>query len=331
MKLDRTTCRLFGDMPREVSLGRLKVNTVDDLANYVSTNNGVTDCYVSTTTLDGLVTEIYYDIDSPNLEDAFLETCWVYEWLLRKGCCVVPVITAGKGFNLHKILRPKRYEDGQESKRLIKNATLWVLSQVFGYDEKTRIIYTDCFDPQVIGNLRRVCRIPNTLRPPKNLAWCTYLPPDFHKMKLIDIIALTKEPQHFDYDFNGEDLPSLEDFPEAPEGVKVVHPETRRRNEEIDDSGIDLKGHAVLQNLLRPCLYRHMMRDNPPHDVRVASTIDLLDFFSPREILSMYKELRWIDFETSSTVDYIESCKGYIPYSCSKLRDMGIPRTCCVG
>jgi len=85
-----------------------------------------------------------------------------------------------------------------------------------------------------------------------------------------------------------------------------------------------------LKNVLRPCLYRHIIRSEPPHQVRVATTVDLLSFFTESEILKMYSSLGWIDWDPKQTAYQIGTCKSLRSYSCKTLRQKGVPRECCV-
>lgn len=331
MRLDKTTLTLFGEMPREVGKKRSYIDTTNKLTKYVMKHNGIEDCFVSTTTLDGLITEIFFDIDSPlGIEGAIEDFKKLYKWLIDHPYNPVPVATGKKGFHIHVRLKPKRYIDALEAKQKLKNATMWILSEVFGYDDR-KVIKTTVIDPHIIGDIRRPCRIPNTLRPPENNSWCIYLPQHVEDLSVTDITRLTKAPQEWDGDlWEDSRLPALEDFPTAPEGLRVICDNGRDEIENIPDTGFTLRGNVMLKNLLRPCLYRHMIRDNPAHEVRVAATADLLQFFSPGDILNMYKTLNWIDFDADYVAYQIGSIKGLIPYSCTRLRELGIPKTCCV-
>jgi len=332
VRLDRTTLTLFGEMPREVGQQRSYIDTTDKLTKYVMKNSGTSDCFVSTTTLDGLITEIFTDIDSPlGIEGAIEDFKKLYKWLIDHAYNAIAVATGKKGFHIHVRLKPKRYIDAQEARRKLKNATMWMLAQAFGYDEKTKIVNTRVVDPKMIGDIRRICRIPNTLRPPENNSWCVYLPQYLEDLDVTDITRLMKAPQEWDGDlWEDSRLPALEDFHTAPEGLRVICDNGRDEIEDIPDTGFALRGNIMLKNLLRPCLYRRMIRDNPPHEVRVAATADLLQFFSPSDILNMYKTLNWIDFDADYTAYQIASIKGLTPYSCTRLRQLGIPKTCCV-
>jgi len=321
MKLDPTTIRLFSPFDREVANPRRRrIHTMGEFIRFIERNNGRNDCYVSIYPADGAIDKIFFDLDSPkgvigSVEDAR----HLYSWLLMKGFNVVPVVSGKKGFHLYVLLKPRRYEN---AKKLLTRASYWILCEAFGYTDGE--VRTATVDPHPIGDVRRISRIPNTLRPPENLTWCTYLPEDWITMDTAELVAHMKSPHTYDYDLTGH-YPTLDEFPEPP--VEITEWEPIGDVTPIQP----MKGNIFLKNLLRPCLYRHMMSDNPPHVVRVASTIDLLDFFDPTEIFEVYKTLGWADWDPEVTMRQIESCKGLKPYGCKRLRKLGIPSVCCVG
>ena len=263
------------------------------------------------------------------MEGAFEEACKLHLWLIENGYNVIPVVSGKKGFNEYILLKAKQYPDETEAKKLLKNATHWILCQVFGYGKDNRIIKTDTIDPQIIGDVRRVSRIQNTLRPPENLTWCTYLPLDFPDMDIGEITLLMKEPQMIEYDISMS-LPTLDDFPEAPENVRVR--KTKQKPITTQHKGsVQIRDHTILKDILRPCLYRHLMMRNPLDIVRVAVTADLQQFFTRKEIFEMYNSLGWQDWDPQKTMYWIDSIgdRDLHPCGCKKLRELGIPNQGC--
>jgi len=317
MKIDSTTLHLFGEMPREMgNPSRITVYNIEQMSRFIEENNGVRDVYTSVYPLNGVIDKIFFDLDGKGaLDDAKK----IYKWLKEKGFCGIPIASGKKGFHLYVLLKPAKY--GDETKKLLLKASLSILQSVFK-DEKSYI----SVDPHPIGDVRRICRVPNTLRPPQNLNLCTYLPPDsFLDMTEEDVTVHIKSPHVYEYEFDGK-LPTLKDFPE-PEGYDLK--EWKPIQNEIPI--ITKDGNVFLRNVLRPCLYRRLLTPEPPHHVRVAATIDLLKFFSPEEILNFYSQLGWSDWEPKTTYYQIEHCKGLKAYSCRKLRRLGVPSVCCVG
>lgn len=324
MKPDSTTLHLFGDMPREVATPKRKViRRVSEFARFIEENNGIHDCYTSVYPLTGMVDEIFFDLDGPK---SLGDTKKMYGWLRNEGYSVIPVASGKKGFHLHILLKPRKYEDEpteslESVKHLLLRASLSVLSSIFGGGKETSV----SVDPHPIGDVRRICRIPNTLRPPENLNWCTYLPPDdFLDMTEEDVARHIKSPHSYEYDFDGK-LPELTDFPE-PEGFELKTWEPVGYETPI----IPSSGNEFLRRVLRPCLYRRILGPMPSHSVRVASTVDLLKHFSSETVFNIYRQLGWADWDPDKTRYYIEHAPTK-SYSCRKLRRLGIPSVCCVG
>ena len=115
-----------------------------------------------------------------------------------------------------------------------------------------------------------------------------------------------------DFDYDYDDTPSWEPMSRSSEST-VSNPS------------------LFLRLLLRPCLYRHIIGIHPSHEVRVAATVDLLQNYNPETILEIYSTLGWEDYEEKLCYSQILSCGKYKPYSCSKLKALGIPNSCCVG
>ncbi len=331
MRLAGTTLRLHSHYPIQVGLNKRTIHSPIELQHYVESNNGISDCFASIGTLNFLLNKIYIDIDSPRgVEGAFEEACKIHLWLIENGYDVIPVISGKKGFNEYILLKPKRYANKIEAKSLLKNATHWILCQIFGYGRDNSIIKTDTIDPQIIGDVSRISRIPDTLRPPENLTWCTYLPLDFPDMDIGEVILLMKEPQMIEYDISMS-LPTLNDFPEAPENVRVTRKTKQKPITTQHKGSVQIRDHSILKDLLRPCLYRHLMMRNPLDIVRVAVTADLQQFFTRKEIFEMYKSLGWLDWDPQKTMHWIDSIgdRGLHPFGCKKLRELGIPNECC--
>lgn len=323
MKLDPTTLTLFSPFEREVANPRRwRIHSKDEFIRFIENNSGRADCFSSIYPADGTIDKIYFDIDDPEgLVACRDEAVQLYLWLKMEGYNVIPVLSGKKGFNHYLLLKPKQYEN---SKELLTKATYSILCNAFGYDDETGEIKTDFVDPHPIGDVRRISRIPNTLRPPENLTWCTYLPYDWFKMTNAELVSQMKSPRTYEYDLDGT-FPVLEDFPDPPAEIM------KRKIIESVEPAKPMKGNIFLKNLLRPCLYRHMMSDHPRHSVRVASTVDLLGFFEPRKILEMYRALNWTRWDPELTLDQIYSCRHLSPYGCKRLRQLGIPEACCIG
>ena len=337
--MDSTTKLLFGRLPREVACPqRWVVDSWRDFSNFVENNNGLYDCYTSVYPTNYLIDKIFFDCDYGGvLEDTKL----IYKWAMKNEYDAIPIVSGKKGYHIYIITKPKIY--GKDAKLLLTKATYSIIKSIFGsfkqelfitpYGKEVQVFRNMdriiTVDPAPCGDIRRISRIPQTLRPPENLNYCTYLPPDdFLDMTEEDIITHMKQPHTYNYKVNFNKAPLLTDFEYEfdDECYTDWTPMATGKIVKTENPNLFLKG------ILRPCLYRHLTSIHPSHPVRVASTIDLLNAgFSPTEILSLYEKLGWEDFTPDYCLSQIESCMRFKkPYSCSKLRNMGIPRTCCV-
>ena len=315
--LDKTTLQLFGKFPREVATpARSMIYNLHAFENFVSTNNGVVDCFASLYQTTGEVDKISFDIDGIG---ALGEAKQLYKFLTSKEFFVIPVVSGKKGYHFHVLIKTHKTLD---NKPLLLNATLLLLQDAFGVNNKGEL-NCNCIDSHTFGDVRRIFRIPNTLRPPENRNWCTYLPPDQFLDMTEEEIAQHMKTFH-NYDYSGKYFPNLVEFPKT--AVKV------RNSVQMEANGVESgKDHTILKNVLRPCLYRNIISSNPCHMVRVATTVELLDFFSPDEIAGFFSSLGWTDWDHKQTIYQIGSCKGLKPYSCKTLQQRGIPRACCIG
>lgn len=315
--LDKTTLKLFGKFPREVgNPARSVVYNLKGLENFIINNNGIHDCYASVYPLTGEIDKISFDADG---KGALSESKQLYKNLRSQSFKVIPLVSGKKGFHLHALMKPKKYNPGKE---LLLNSTLKILEDAFGVNEKGEL-RCKSIDSHTFGDVRQIFRIPNTLRPPENRNWCTFLPQDeFLDMTYIDVAEHMKTVHTYQY--TGDLLPTLEEFPETKVKMKPIT--TIETDEEITVG----KGHPILKNVLRPCLYRHIRSSNPCHAVRVATTVDLLQFFTSSEIFRMFGSLHWSDWNPETTRYQIDHCRGLQSFSCKTLKRKGIPRKCCV-
>ena len=308
--IDPLTLQLFGQFPREVANpSRTVVHDLQGLKTFLIYNEGVRDCYTSLYPLSGEIDKILFELDgyARALEDAKN----IYSYLTNLGEVVVPVASGKKGIHLYHLLRPKKYGTEEETKRILHGKTYSILISVFGETDYNKTTVDTC----TIGNVRQIIRLPNTRRPPRNNSWCTYLPPGFMDSEWLDVINWTKMPHHMDR--VPAPTSTLDDIPDP--SIEIEGPQLNNL-----DTAIPISGNWFLEGVLRPCLYRGIMQPNPPHEVRVATTIDLLVSCSPHEILQIYSDLGWVDFNADETMTQIKSCSKYERYECPTLKRKGV-------
>jgi len=328
-------------MPREAgSPHRQPINNTQELVRFIDYNDGLNDCFITTYPLNNTIDKIFLDFDSQKglctHKQAFEDSKRVYEYLSGEGYRVVKLASGKKGVHLHTLFSPWRYKEEIDGKLVLWRATVQLLTDVFGElafgseinleGKSVRVVYAvkennrilGC-DPSVFGDVSRLCRLPNTRRPPENVTWCTWLPDEFVDMDWYDVVMWSRMAHS-----------------EGP--IKI--PRTTINKIRIDDSiqqtevkinnnntifnGENGHENIILKTVLRTCLYKHIMVANPVHIARVAATIDLLRFWSISDISTIYSTLNWADWDPQVTIEQIHSCKKYREFSCSALRKNGI-------
>lgn len=338
--LDATSLLLFGKFPRDIGFPyRQQVGTAKEMDRYASYNNGITDVFIAVYPSNYVIDKIFFDLDYG--PDVLGDAKKLYTWCLDNKYDAIPIVSGKKGYHIYLLTKPKIY--GPEAKIALTRASYSVIKSVFGsfkqeiyVDSKgkqNQILRTEkriiAPDPMVIGDIRRFGRLPNTLRPPENLNYCTFLPPDeFLDMTETDITRHMKEPHTYDYEVNLNESPLLTDFEydfeDVPDFKDWVPMST-------SSTVVTSNPCGFLKEILRPCLYRHIVSIHPCHMIRTAVAIDLLEYdYSPEEITDVFSTLGWEDFNEKITLEQVRSCTKYKPYSCTKLRNNGIPNVCCV-
>ena len=336
--IDRQTLNLFGNMPREVgNPQRWKIDNINQLSRFIQDNNGLNDCFISIYPSNVLIDKIFFDNDYGPF--VLKDSQKLVEWMNERDYEVIPLISGKKGFHIYMKTRPKIY--GPKAKLTLTKSTYSIIESVFGNfkieaiyigNKQQRILRTQkriiSPDPRVIGDISRLGRIPNTLRPPENINYCTYVSvEDFLSMDESDVAKYMKKPHKYIPQNKEFVYPILDDF-------EYEFPEVEHRDWTPFMSGSDIPSNPciLLEGLLRPCLYHNITKIHPSHDVRAAATIDLLQAgYTPTAILHIYSTLGWEDFDEEYCLGQILSFTGYNGYySCRKLKNLGIPTVCCV-
>jgi len=327
---DPLLMELFYPFKRTVGLYRSPVSSYSQFKDYVDRNNGIRDCFCSVYPSNLVVDKIFIDIDNKtHPKDVVDVAARLFESILYKGVRVVPTFSGRKGF--HIIIRTEKLspQDCPNLKGVLKAASVVLIASAMGEDPKdlARGGLSSYVDPRTIGDLQRIMRIPNTLRPPDNKLWCVPLPTCFPSMSIDDILEYASEPHIQSYPetrlANLVELakPIISEFPDiavAPYTTPVV------------DVGEGLLSASVIRKLMRPCLWNRINDPNPSHDVRLAATADLLNLgYSPDQLVEFYSRLGWVDFSHELTAKAVKRCVNLHPYSCKTLRFKGIPKVCC--
>jgi len=346
--MNKLTKQLFPNFPREIAFPwRKTVYSLLEFKREVQNNQGINDIYTSIYGSNFLINKLFFDLDYG--DDVLGDAKKIVNFCNEQGYQSIPIVSGKKGYHIYIIVKPQIHKE--KSKINLLTAHYSILNSVFGEFKrqmhtlksgktvsilrtKDRIIGPD---PQICGDVRRIARVPNTLRPPENINYCTYLPPDeFLDMSNDDVMIHKKSPHSYKTRIDYRNAPNLTDFKyefdEMPNFDKWTPIES---NKELVVFG---NPSSYLKGLLRPCLYRHMITIHPADTIRFASTLDLLTYtdLTPKEITSLYSVLGWEDFDREKTYNKIKNIQQnvlsgrYKPWPCQKLVSMNIPRICCV-
>jgi len=300
--------RLYPYFPRELGLPyRILVNSREEMLKTIRQFDGKTDIFASVYDASLIVDKLFYDFDG-NPEEAKIFYTFLTE---EKDLTVIPVHSGKRGIHLYILLRPS-----PPDKMLLTDVMLGLIEECFNGKCKT-------VDSHTFGNLRQLARVPNTRRPGLG-TYCVPLPLDWTKMTPAQLMDYIRSPRRGE--FEPRKFPSLSDFPRI---------QRERKGEIIIPAPVFKipQDERLFKDILRPCLWRAVHEKNPSHPARVATTIDLLNSgISPETILHWYSTLGWRDFDVKTIkyqIDHIARA-GYHSYSCRRLRELKIPRRCCV-
>jgi len=350
MNIDNTTLQLFSPFKRNVGNPyQFPIETQKDFEDFLIRNNGLNDCSASVYADDGVIDKIWFDFDG---EGAIEEAKLLYDYLKFLECKVIPVISGKKGIHLHLLVNSTLSVNEHDARVQLMDACQSIIANGLGikdWQQKTTL------DWSKVGAIKTTCRIPNTMRPPENTTWCSFLPENWSSLSNNEIWDYAKSPHTFDY---GGNIYSLAFFVDSTKlssssskfssrfnknhvmsNAKVIRPSSSQDDAFVSyttpDSIDDLK--VFLEPLMRPCLHNHLFTDNPNNAVRVASTIDFLDIgLSPDHILNIFSRLGWTNYNegiTKEKVTYISDRyfnNDINSYSCTKIHTiLQLPRSYC--
>ena len=318
---------IFGRFPRVLGLKskskfrRIKINSFEELVSYIYKYNSIADLYSSIYDLFYGIDKIVFDLDSPNIQDAYVDTCLLVDKLKSDKIPYLIVFSGQKGFHVYALF--KYWRPPNKDTAIVANRALYhyFLSEV---NLKT-------VDVKLIGDVSRVIRIPNT-KHTKTGRYAIPLPPSMcDELTVSDIISMSRDPKP----------------------IIIAHGVLRDPREYIDLSSmyareyataekLDLAGHSIpktkreviemLKPIIRPCILYIVSRDpEPPHDIRTYFVEELVWLgYSVDEIVDIIRRLNWIDLNERITRYHVNKIYEKIvkegrlfPPTCKTLRDKG--------
>lgn len=302
--MDATTILLFSRFPREVGdPWRILVRNVREMERFVATRNGVRDVYVSIYAFDLVIDKVWVEFDSEDLNKALLEAKELASRLRKSKLPFIPVFSGRKGFHFYILLKPWRSPSVETAKALLLDF------------QENLTDGLETVDRHGFGDVRRMVRVPNTLNGSR---YCTYLPLEFVRWEMGDILKYAERRHNHEYALRIEksilDLSSLRPNP-TDVGCGL------RNKTKLPANGNGT--YEFLVNIVRPCIAESAVSSNPPHIVRVDLVSELIWLgYGPEEVCSFISGLKWEDYDPNITRYHVQQIAShrYLPVSCRKLR-----------
>jgi hypothetical protein len=293
---------LFNKFPREVGLSRRIVHNMQEFMRYVELNNGVNGVYTSLYDTALAIDKVFFDIDNEDLQKAKDDAKTLMGRLNEYNLPYIFIFSGRKGFHVYIPLYSWIPPNIETARYVLKSIQLPLIDGISSIDR------------HVVGDVRRLARVPNTLN--KN-NYCVPLPNEFINWSLSTIIDYAKKPHDIDYDIKPIDIRSVADFDFDYEPIE--------QNFIINKTWELPSSFRLVIPLIRPCIAKVLMEDkNPPHMVRLDFVTELMWLgFSQEQIFNIIRELGWSDFKPSITRLQIRQIfeHKYLPPSCSRLKD----------
>jgi hypothetical protein len=304
---------LFSPPNREVgNPTRMKVKSIKEIEDFVTLNNGVSRAMFCTVyDLRLIINKIFLDFDGPLARDA-VEKILLYLYEISQE--PLTTFSGEKGYHLWQVLKPMKNATPKD----LEHATLCLLKDCDLLTSVGGHLSGKPVDSTCIGDVRRFGRIPNTLRPPSNKYWCTWLPDTFLTWTPKRLLQWVKTPHYYD------------DYPEAKLTLRDLqtHSYDDIRKEflehlnrttqtyvsaDVISNGSNGGTKELLVKWFSPFMARRIAQNivyvpEPEQTDRFIATKALMEAgFSHSTILNMFYKCGWIDFDVEITNKYILS------------------------
>lgn len=334
---------MFGKFPRYVGNPlQTIVNNQTEFDYYVDVNNGFHDCFTSLFSFNSenkpIIDKAFFDLDYGTLEETLKAGQKKFEYCTETlDQTTIPIWSGGRGSHIYPLFKPKIYE---ESAFLLKQYSYHVIleTETYKIDENDGK-FVPFADPRVIGDIRRLCRVPNTRRIDANYqfngSWCIPLDPErYPDMDIEEVLDLIKKPNYnIKYNFEEPTL-TLDKFADIEVDMSKFKSVYNYNKHDFEYGEINSRNIYIywLKRLIkRPCIYKLLLASNPPDFIRVAAVAQLNHFgIKPHRILKYFASLNWFDWDEETTKYHINSIcsKNLEPVGRTKMQDYGLCENC---
>lgn len=364
--MDAIQSLLFGETPRRVGTPQQHwVWSPDQIDFFIDQVNGRRNVYATLARLDlaggSVCDKVLYDLDSPQKTEKHEPGDWkidelealdddqifarlrnddeLAERVLGPVCADarrlaersrndnVPIVGVytGYGIHIHQLFQPK------PSPEVAMSTTHYRYVDVCDLET---------WDPKVVGQPDRICRIPNCQRVttpgprgvvkdgrPCNIWTIPLTAAELASVDVDWLLDRSHSPREIDVPAASE-RPEMRVWEDHRTGNETEGPVPPRpftgEKPDFDDDGI----RDLLRDLLQmPCMVERLVDDpNPAQEIRVNATVLLLNLgLHPQTIVNLFEKVNWIDFDRETTEYHVMNIyrNGYSDMSCSTLRSRG--------
>lgn len=313
---------LFLSFPRRVGNPYQKiVNNIFEFKKFIEVNNGIRHVYVAIYDESLTIDKITFDIDAERIQTmngttynfytAFNTVKMLIKRIEKLGFDYIPVFSGSKGFHIHIPIKPVRIKSNEATiKAFLKKVQISIARNI-------------PIDKQILGDVKRLIRVPNTIHP-KTKLYATPLPYDFVDWNIDEIYTYAREPHEINYPIKRIKIDEIELEKKSSVEVDIDEQSGYSFSFKINSNTV----FSFLKHFLRPCILEALMIDDePPHFVRFNLVAELMHAgFTREEVFEICKQIKWKDFDERKTwyqINHIFDHK-YFPDSCSSLRAKGI-------
>jgi len=227
-------------------------------------------------------------------------------------------VYTGKGLHVHMLYEPRKNPQVE-----LQSQTDWIVDQA----------EIETIDRQVTGDVKRLCRVPNCrryderLEKPLDLWTVPFERRELRDLTVQELVTRSESPR------------SIE-LPADSRPPYLTHPDYQpdeRAAQTVQAEAVDMPAPALpsgnekvqewVQDIVRiPCLQELVVRANPPHKIRMALAIELLNAgLTVDEIVQTCSQLGWADWDPQVTRKQVRQIRdtGYDSFSCAQIQSDG--------
>lgn len=319
---------LFHKMPRYVGPNQRKIYELPKLIQHMNINSGLSEGFTSVYSFvenKPVIDKVFFDADYGTLKQTLKTGKKIFEWTLDNNMPAFPLWSAIRGPHVYPLLKPHIYPNPAP---LLKQFSYLVIEESKIYDfekltkedikKKRKPKKIPRVDTSVIGDIRRLCRYPNTQRSSSSSLplprFCIALDPErFLDMDVTEIVDLSKSPHEWKKITFPEPKKLLTDFDYS--NVNILEFKTIENTNLTITTNFNRKSSSstlaqkLIQKLIqKPCISTYICTPNPPSILRYAATIELRNKgLDANKIISLFKELKWTNYDEEKTAYQVKT------------------------